>query len=362
MRSREIAIWLTSIHGVSRGTIKFIEDYYGSLDEFWLSKKTDIPINNMASRRRQKIELIYSEKSKNNISNYFDELKKANGKVTTIFDSDYPEKLRLIPDFPYVLYYKGKLEFTNKSIAIIGARKATYYGLWAAEKFSKKIASENIDIISGLAKGIDTIAHKGALDVNKKTFAVLGNGIDVVYPKSNEKLYRCIEEQGAIISEYPLGMIPKPQNFPQRNRIISGLADAVLVIEAKEKSGTLITVNFALEQGKDVLAIPGNINSLYSAGTNQLIKDGAQLVMEPQDVLESLCGPYDIVIDNNVDSLVLTNEEKIIYNIVRNGPIHLDMIKYETNYSTSDLNSILTLLEIKGIILKLPGNIFQLKD
>ncbi len=202
----------------------------------------------------------------------------------------YPDKLRNIDYPPKVLFCLGNLDLLNRrSIAIIGSRNYSGYGKRAANEFSKGLAKNDICIVSGLAKGIDAFAHSGCLSVDGKTIAVLGSGVDEIYPKENTQLYHeIIAKDGLIISEYPLGTKPEKQHFPARNRIISGLSDGVLVIEARKNSGTNITVDFALEQGKDVFVIPGNIYSKTSDGTNFLIKEGAIPVTSYEDVLKDL--------------------------------------------------------------------------
>ena len=207
-------------------------------------------------------------------------MEKNNIDIISIQDKEYPKLLKEIYSPPLFLYIKGnKKILNNNSIAIIGCREASEYGINIAKDFSYNIANQNINIISGLAKGIDSMAHLGAVKANKNTIAVLGNGLDTIYPKENYSLaQKILNSGGAIISEYPLGTKPQKEHFPERNRIISGMSNRILVVEAKEKSGTLITVDFALEQGRDVLVIPGNIGSLNSFGTNELIKQGARLV------------------------------------------------------------------------------------
>ncbi len=204
-------------------------------------------------------------------------LKKDKIKTITLGDEDYPEKLKYIYAKPQRLYVLGNEKLLNeKSIAIIGCREATEYGLKNAYKFAYELAQKGVCVISGFARGIDTYSHKGAVAAKGKTIAVLGCGLDIVYPPENVELYKqIIVNGGAIITEYPLGSKPEKQHFPARNRIISGLSDGVLVVEAKKRSGTMITVEHALDQGKNVYAIPGNINSDNSYGTNELIKEGA---------------------------------------------------------------------------------------
>lgn len=211
-------------------------------------------------------------------------------KEISIESLKYPNILKQIYDPPKKLYVIGDENLLNDiSIAIVGCRDNTEYGKKVAKYFSYNLAKQNICIISGLAKGIDSFAHIGALQAKGKTIAVVGNGLDIVYPKENKRLVQeIIKNGGAIISEYSLGIKPQKQHFPARNRIISGLSNGVLVVEAKEKSGSLITADFAIDQGKEVFAVPGNINSLNSVGTNNLIKDGAIPVNNYKDILQWL--------------------------------------------------------------------------
>ena len=214
-------------------------------------------------------------------------LDKSKIKTIKLEDSTYPEKLKEIYNPPKTIYLIGNEKLLNqKSIAIIGCRECTRYGAENAYKFGYELAKENICVISGFAKGIDTYSHKGAVSAKGKTIAVLGCGLDIIYPPENIELYKQILLQGgAIISEYPLGSKPEKHHFPERNRIISGLSSGVLVIEAKKKSGTMITVDFALEQGREVYAVPGNISSENSYGTNELIKEGATPVTSIDDMI-----------------------------------------------------------------------------
>lgn len=214
-------------------------------------------------------------------------LNKSKIKIIKIEDKDYPEKLKNIYNPPKELYVLGNEKILNETaIAIVGSRDCTKYGAQNAYKFAYEISKRNIGVISGFARGIDAYAHKGALLEKGKTIAVLGCGLDIIYPSENFELYKkIVQVGGAIITEYPLGTKPEKYHFPERNRIISGLAEKILVIEAKERSGALITVNYALEQGKDVYAIPGNITSLNSVGPNELIKEGAFIVTNIQDIV-----------------------------------------------------------------------------
>lgn len=233
-------------------------------------------------------EIILSTSIKQNLDKHIEYMEKHNIDIVSIQDAEYPEILKEIYDAPISLYVRGNKNILNElSVAIIGCRECTEYGRNITKNLSYNIAKNKINIVSGLAKGIDGIAHQGALFAGGKTVAVLGNGLDTIYPKENEHLaLEILQKGGAIISEYPLGTKPEKQNFPERNRIVSGMSKGIIVVEAKEKSGTLITVDFALEQGRDVFVVPGNINSEASIGTNDLIKQGAKLITSYKDVLE----------------------------------------------------------------------------
>ncbi len=237
---------------------------------------------------KELVELILSKDIKKEAKYILKESEKENIKIITLNDIEYPKKLKEIEDKPFVLYTKGNYKLLNKEnkIAVIGSRECSEYGKKITLKFSYLLSRKNYIIVSGMAKGIDSYAHKGALIAKGKTIAVLGSGINYIYPKENEKLYNeIIEKEGLIISEHPLSRKPIPEYFPYRNRIISGLADKILVTEAGKRSGSMITVNYALEQGKNIYSIPGNITSYKSEGTNLLIKEGAFLVTSLEDIL-----------------------------------------------------------------------------
>lgn len=233
-------------------------------------------------------QIIIDSKKKYKLDKYLDFMVKNQIDIISIKDKEYPEMLKNIYDFPISLYIRGNKEILNNhAIAIIGCRECTQYGKHVAQELAYNIASQRINIVSGLAKGIDGIAHKGAILAKGKTIAVLANGLDTVYPSENILLAReILQTGGTIISEYPLGERPQKKNFPERNRIVSGISKGIIVVEAKEKSGTLITVDCALEQGRDVFVVPGNINSENSIGTNNLIKQGAKIITSYKDVIE----------------------------------------------------------------------------
>lgn len=232
------------------------------------------------------VENIICKANKENLQKHIKSLQKENIRILTIEDKEYPKILKTIYDYPVSIYVKGnQAMLNNASIGIVGCRESSFYGEKVAQYFAYNLAKKSINIISGLAKGIDSQSHIGAIKARGITIGVIGSGLDIVYPKENQYLYdKIIEENGAIISEYPLGTKPEKMNFPARNRIISGMSKGILVVEAKKKSGTLITVDFALEQGRDVYVVPGNIDEMNSVGTNDLIKQGAQMVTSYRDI------------------------------------------------------------------------------
>lgn len=263
-------------------------------------------------------------------------------------EEDYPYLLKQISSPPLGLFYKGRLpDDKEPALAMIGARNHTIYGREMARGFAKVLSACGVQIISGMALGIDGFAHEGALSGKTPTFAVLGTGVDICYPKRNMGIYREIEKKGGIISEYEPGTIARPENFPIRNRIISGLSQGVLVIEARYKSGSLITANFALEQNRDVYAVPGRIGDSQSEGCNDLIKQGAKLVLTPDDILENLYFS-DISKGKNEKKIkiVLETTEKMVYAKLRCEPKHIDEIAKEAKISR--VEAIRTLMSLEG--------------
>lgn len=269
-------------------------------------------------------------------------------------DAEYPSRFRTIASAPYYLYYKGSLPAEDKpSLAVIGARNCSVYGREIAQCFSKVLAASGVQIISGMARGVDGYAHKGALEAGGYTCAVLGFGMDICYPKEHMGLKRMLEAEGGLLTEYALETPGMAQNFPARNRLIAGISDAVLVIEAAKKSGTLITVDFALEQGKMVYAVPGRVADRLSEGCNEIIKDGGRMVTEPMDVLAEfhmkLLG-HTITNRNQKNKIVLERQEKIVYACLDLEPRHIEQLILMTNLPQDELMSALVRLEMVGYI------------
>lgn len=280
--------------------------------------------------------------------------------VLTFWDADFPALLKQIYDPPAVLFVNGDVGELNKpAVAVVGSRTPTSYGKVVAEKFSAELVAKGFCVISGLAYGIDTIAHRAALAVRGRTVAVLGSGLDVIYPAENRRLTEQIPQSGAVVSEYPLGTGPDRGNFPRRNRIICGLSLGVIVVEAGEKSGALITANMALDQNREVFAVPGNINSKKSFGTNQLIKQGATVVTEIEDVVRAL-EPFvaETRQERTTVDIALDSEQESIMRLLSNQPMHIDRIASATQQRPQLVLSHLLTLELLNLVKQLPGKLF----
>ena len=282
----------------------------------------------------------------------------------TIKDKDYPKTLKQIAAPPKQIYVRGNINIEHLGIGVVGSRLPSSYGKQVTPKLTEELARSGLTIISGLALGIDALAHEAALRVGGKTIAVLGSGIDdkSIYPAVHKNLAnRIVESGGALVSEYEAGTKPERYHFPARNRIIVGLSKGVVVIEAKEKSGALITSKLAVENNRDVFAVPGPITSHYSYGPNRLIRAGAKPVLDANDILEE----YGMVNQNrsaikNLNNLSLSAEEKIIVNILKDSSAHIDEIIIRSNINTSSLNGLLIMMEIKGLIKNLGEGIYGL--
>ena len=285
----------------------------------------------------------------------------------TLDNAEYPELLKEIPGPPSVLYVKGTIPDLSQSIslAMVGTRNPSVYAVNMAKKFSYEIASGGMVIVSGLARGIDTLCHKGALSANMKTVAVLGCGVDVVYPSENTEIQRLVSENGAVISEYPPGVPPLAANFPARNRIISGLSQGVFVIEGTVKSGTMITCRLALEQGREVFTIPTNLDNPKGSGNIALIKQGAKVVEDVADVFEEFLMSFPetaLTTMTKKDTAKISDSQKVIMRILEPSiPMYIDDICRKASQGAAEVNGNLTMLELKGLITRLPGKNYVLK-
>lgn len=304
--------------------------------------------------------------------------------IITCRDSLYPRNLLNIYDYPPIIYVKGTLREEDICIAVVGSRMASTYGRFSTERLCRELVMKGITIVSGLARGIDTAAHQGSLAAKGRTIAVLGCGLDIVYPPENKALFERIPQQGAIITEFSFGTPPQGTNFPARNRIISGLSLGVVVVEASYRSGSLITARVALEQGREVFAVPGGIDADGSKGTNKLIKEGAKLIEGADDILEEilpqirskLAPPFAAKVDKprvSADDPVadkptasrqeeLNNEEGQLLKYLSAGPVNVDQLIALTGGKAGEILNNLLLLELKGFIRQLPGKQFVRKE
>jgi|LSQX01.2.fsa_nt_gb DNA processing protein len=363
MKKLKYWVWLNTIYGLgSIKTAKLLK-IFSEPENIWNSSYNDLLgcnfLNKNDVEQLQKKDL----KPANEIIKSCDT---KNIDIITMDNPRYPKRLKEMPDPPYVLYIKGSVPDDNLwHIGIVGSRKATYYGRSLAEEFSFQLAKKGFVIVSGMARGIDSCAHRGALKADGITQAVLGCGVDIPYPKENADMMNYISKMGAILSEYPPSTMPIAGNFPARNRIISGLCDIILVIEAGERSGARITADFAIDYGREVMAVPGNVDSYYSRGSNNLIKEGAKLINCVEDILEEIpeYNNNDKKTEIKIESreVELTNNEKNIFDYLSKTPLHIDELCRNTGYDIKELNSILTMLEMKDCIEQLPGKQFVKK-
>jgi DNA processing protein len=325
-----------------------------------------------AALRRETIDAIKSAETRQRADRELEELRKLGGEAVTLTDDRYPALLRESYDPPIVLYCLGEFvrALTQPAVAIVGSRRCSTYGRNVAEMLARELAERGVTIVSGLARGVDSAAHRGALEGRGLTVAVMGTGLDAVYPKENKRLAEKIAEHGALITEFPLGTPPVSQNFPFRNRVISGVALGVLVVEGAERSGSLITARLAYEQGRDVFAVPGNITSAKSFGPNYLIKDGAKLVQTWRDVVEEFPVELRAVIlaaergERRPEQLViedvqLSDSERWVLKLL--GPdeaVHIDQLIARAELGPGELMGALLKLEMADRIRQLPGKTF----
>jgi DNA processing protein len=286
-----------------------------------------------------------------------DKMGKMGVDILTLRDREYPDLLKEIPDPPAVLYKKGSLNIGENTLAVIGSRKATFAGMNLAEKIANTVSSLGITVVSGLARGIDASAHKGALSERGSTIAVLGCGIDICYPAENSRLFERIGEDGLLLTEYGPGDPPLQYHFPERNRIIAGLSRGVLVVEASERSGSLITARLGLEYGREVMAVPGSIFGDEHRGANKLIKQGAKLVDGMEDILNASFPDIRLKKERS-GTIEMDKDEESVYSFIGQEQIHIDEVIDKTGLPAKDVMSILTQLEMKEIIRGFPGGYY----
>jgi len=341
------------VRGIGSVRFKQILSYFGDLSHAW-----DAPAESFlkAGLPDRALQNFLQLRKQIDLDQYVDSIFDKGISVLTLLDQDYPRLLKEIDQSPPVLYIKGTLTPADElAVAMVGTRRVSAYGQQVTRDTSTYLAGNGLTIVSGLARGVDALAHQHALQAGGRTIAVLGSGVDVIYPPEHRQLAHAISENGAIISDYPLGTKPEGVNFPPRNRIISGLSLATIVVEAGEKSGALITANFAVEQGRDVFAVPGNVLSPTSRGTNQLIQKGAYAMVSPQDVLDVLDLSQVEAIQSARKVLPADSIEANILKVMDFEPLHIDEICHRVDLAIEKVSAALTMMELKGMVQHVGG-------
>ncbi len=353
---------LNRIAGVGQVSYARLLERYGTPEKVFQADLEDLA--SIEGMRKNTALAIVRFKRAEKIDRELDELERERVGILTLHDPLYPLLLAKIHDPPPYLYYKGSPSTQDdRSLALVGSRLGTDYGIRMTERLAWSLSKNGLTIVSGLARGIDAAAHRGALMAGGRTVAVLGSGLDVIYPPENEKIYDQIVERGLVCSEFPMGTLPERQNFPIRNRIISGMSLGVVIVEATQRSGSLITARLALDQGREVFAVPGSIESFRSSGTHRLIKQGAKLVEHAQDILEELhweepFKPKEEEPQKTAGIAVLSQQEKQVWDFLSDEPLHVDEITRKSEIGISRILSLLLQMELKGLIKQMPGKFF----
>jgi len=348
--NKDIKYWVgfSLIPGIGRVRLIQLENYFGNLENAWQATPAELKqsgLDNGSTRA------INAWRPKVSLEAEMEKLDRYGVKVFTWHDPDYPSRLKEIYDYPPILYVRGSLLPEDEwCLAVVGTRRATVYGRQVTEEIVADLARSKITIVSGLAKGIDSIAHHSALEAGGRSIAVFACGLDIVYPAENANLARSIIQQGALISEYPLGTRPKADNFPRRNRIMSGLSLGVLIVEAGETSGAMITAHLALEQNREVFAIPGSILSPASSGTNHLIQEGAKLVRDYTDILEELNLTAVARQIEMREVIPASGTESLLLKQLSAEPTHIDEVCRSSGLPISEVSSTLAVMELKGLV------------
>jgi len=362
-------IWLSTLEGVSAGKIHRLKKHFNSFSEIYHADMHEYAKIEGASAELFNKDLDPARK-------ILEDCDKNDIKILSFYDGEYPKRLKQIDYPPLLLYIKGKLPPIDKllTIAIVGSRRSSLYGNACAIELSRQLTLSGAIIVSGMARGIDTAAHKGALNAEGDTIAVLGCGTDICYPPENRELKRIIESHGAVISEFPPGTKPLPSNFPIRNRIISGLSVATVIVEGGATSGSTITARLSIEQGRETFCVPGRIDSRLSVGPHQLIRDGARLVTSAKDIILDLTKDYpelmvDIMLGDEAKGRIMDKkteklppEQKLIVGLLKyDFPTHIDEICHTASIEPSVASQSLLMLEINGLVTSLPGKQYILR-
>lgn len=346
-------VGINLVKGIGAVRLRLLLDHFGNIEAIWRAPAQALYATGLSPRL---VESLLDVRARVSLEAVWDRIQSLGIQVLTWESDAYPRRLREIDQPPPVLYVMGDLQPQDEfAVAIVGTRRITAYGRQVAENIAAFLARNGLTVISGLARGVDSVAHKAALDAGGRTLAVLGNGVDRIYPPEHRKLAEMIVQKGALISDYPLGTPPDSLNFPPRNRIISGLAQAVVIVEAGERSGALITASFAADQGRDVFAVPGNINAPQSAGTNKLIQQGAHPLVDPQEILEIL--NLTQVSEYQAARVVLPADatEAQVLRVVSQEPLHIDEICNQTGIPIETVTAALAMMELKGMVRPVGG-------
>lgn len=350
-----LCFWIgfNKVPGIGAARLQTLLDFFGDLEAAWQASARDLQ---QAGLDRRSLDSLLRVRAALDLEAELRRISQANVHVLTWADPEYPPNLRQIYNAPPVLYVRGAIEKRDEwAVAIVGTRRASVYGKEAARMLGSGLAGAGVTIVSGMARGIDTVAHRSCLDAGGRTIAILGCGVDVVYPHENARLAAEISERGALVSEYPLGTQPEASNFPPRNRIISGLTLGTVVVEASRRSGALITAGFSAEQGRDVFAVPGNVFARGSEGVNRLIQQGAKLVCSANDVLEEL--NLTMVSEQaQVRAVIPENEtEAVLLDHLSAEPVHVDVLRGAVELPIAQVSSALALMELKGMVRQVGG-------
>lgn len=353
---QKLIYWMTHIPHFGAVRIRKICQACESAEHLYNIEGKDLAKQNLI-RAEDAAAWDYAKRVRHKYLGDYDRLGTRGIQFITPLDGAYPKRLKHLHDYPMGLFVKGRLPADDRpTAAIIGARACTSFGRQEAETTAAVLARAGIQIISGLAAGIDGAGHRGALKEGKDTYGILGSGVNICYPAEHYPMSEQMIENGGIISEYPLGATPKRQHFPMRNRIISGLSDVIVVIEARERSGSLITVELGLEQGKEIFAIPGRISDSLSSGCNRLIQQGANMVISPYDIVEYFGISYEKMLRvHEINEKTLAKSEKMVYSCLDLQPKHIDVIIEESGLAVGACMQVLLELEIKGYLTRTAG-------
>ncbi|MDH5506610.1 MAG: DNA-processing protein DprA [Anaerolineae bacterium] len=347
---------LNLVNGIGSVRFQTLLDYFGDPQTAWEAA----PAALLAAGLQEKIvNNLLRVRASVDLQSLWENLEASDYRLLTWLDEDYPRRLKEVNQSPPVLYIHGEVTAEDEwAVAVVGTRRATAYGQQVAEELGSFLAHNGITVVSGLARGVDAIAHRAALDAGGRTLAVLGSGVDMVYPPENRKLAEMIVERGALISDYPLGTPPEGPNFPPRNRLISGLSIAVVVVEAGGSSGATITANYAGEQGREVFAVPGNIYAEQCKGTNRLIQQGAHPLLTPADLIEAL--DLTLMTEHKTARTILPADaiEAKLFEVLTYEPMHVDEIRTQAELPIEQVSATLALMELKGMVRQVGGMLY----